>query len=143
MQLGVLHQVASIGTQAGFWAGLLFPAVTAVYWPWWRHWWGWTIVVLDMAIVLALLGSILVLEFGLHPGSTPGHVLAWTEAFALCLVPAVIVWRAVLVFITQRGEGPGAVRCPAGHHAPAGARFCPACGLPMDGGPGAERLAGR
>lgn len=98
----ILFQVASIGGQAGFWAAFLFPAVTAFYWPWWTNVWGWTIVLLDSTIALALLGDVLVIEFGMRPGSVPGHVFAWIEAVALCMVPAVIVWRAVLVFITQR-----------------------------------------
>jgi hypothetical protein len=98
----ILYEIGSYGAQAGFWAAFLFPVVTAFYWPWWRHPWGWTIVGLDFAIALALLGGILVIEFGMVPGSTPGHVFSWIEAIALWLIPVIIVWRAVLTFITQR-----------------------------------------
>lgn len=102
-QAEVLQDIASYGAQAGFWAAAAFPIVSAFYWPWWRHLWGVTIVAMDVAIALALVGDILVIEFGLVPGSTPGHVLSWVEAIALCLIPCIIVWRAVLTWITQRG----------------------------------------
>ena len=108
IQSPVLREIAVIGIQAGFWAAVMFPVLTAWYWPWWKHQWGWTVVCLDAAIAFALLGDIMVIEFGLRPGSTPGHVLAWVEAISLCLIPVIIVWRAALVFVTQwRGSHGG------------------------------------
>ena len=105
-QLQFIQQVAIYGIQVGFWVAVAFPVVSAFFWPWWRHAWGMTIVALDVAIALALLVSVMTLEFGLVLGSTPGYVLAWTEAFSLWAIPAIIVWRAFLVFRTQRrGRG--------------------------------------
>jgi hypothetical protein len=97
-----LVEVATIAAQAGFWAAAMFPPVTALYWPWWQHQWGWTIISLDFSLALALVGDVLVIEFGMVPGSTPGHIFAWVETIALCLIPVIIVWRAVLTFVTQR-----------------------------------------
>lgn len=101
-QQQILYDIASYGGQAGFWAAAVFPLITSLYWPWWKRPWGWTIVSLDLAIALALLGDILVIEFGMVPGSEPGHVLSWVDAIALCAIPVIILWRAVLAFITQR-----------------------------------------
>lgn len=101
-QESILRDVASYGVQAGFWAAMAFPVVTAFFWSWWQHLWGWTIVALDLAIAMVLLGAVLVIEFGLQPVDETGLVLFWVEAIALCLVPVIIVWRAVLIYMTQR-----------------------------------------
>lgn len=101
-QAQILEDIASYGGQAGFWAAISFPAITALYWPWWKHAWGLTIVSLDLALALALLGDVLVLEFGMSQTGLPALVFSWVEAIALCMIPCIIVWRGVLTFITQR-----------------------------------------
>lgn len=98
----VLLLVEEIAIQAAFWASCLFPVVTALFWPWWESEWGWNIIALEIAIAVTLLPDIMIIEFGMKPGSTPGHALLWTSAISLCLVTVVIVWRAVVIFRSQR-----------------------------------------
>lgn len=101
-EVQVLADVHQIAVQAGFWVALAFPVVTGAYWPWHRSWWGRNLVALDMVIMLALLGSTLHYEFGLDYGHAPGHVLLWVTAVSLCLVPAVLIWRMVMIWLVQR-----------------------------------------
>lgn len=102
----ILSEVARVGVQAGFWAAVSFPLVTAFFWPWWQHLWGWTIVALDTALALALFGDVLVLEFGMATTGLNGRIFSWVEAISLCLIPCIIAWRTVLTFMTQRrGRG--------------------------------------
>lgn len=98
----LLRDVDVIAVQAGFWASVAFPTVTATFWPWWKSWWGRNLVALDLAIALSLLSAVLQVEFDMEPGSTPGHVLLWISSVSLCLVPVVIVWRGVLTWVSQR-----------------------------------------
>jgi hypothetical protein len=95
-------EVARLALQAGFWAAVAFPIITAFFWPWWTSSWGWNIISLEAAIGLALLEAVLYVEFGLKPGHTPLHILGWTEAAALWMVPVIIVWRGIIIWHTQR-----------------------------------------
>jgi hypothetical protein len=103
-QAQILQHVMLYAIQAGFWAAISFPLITAFYWPWWRSLWGLTIVALDLAIALALLGSVLAIEFGfgLTQSGALAYAVLWVTAVSLCAIPLIITWRAVLTFTTQR-----------------------------------------
>lgn len=103
-----------IAIQVTFWVSVLFPFVTALFWPWWKSWWGRNIIALEAAIAFTLIGEVLELEFGLVPKHTPGHLLLWTSAVSLWSVPVVLVWRGGLIFLEQlHGKTPnGHGHCP-------------------------------
>ena len=115
----LLLMVEEIALQAAFWASAVFPLVTSLFWPWWQSEWGRNIIALEAAIALTLLPDILIIEFGMVPGSTPGHVLLWTATVSLCLVTVIIVWRGALIFRAQRaGRARDRERAASGHDAP-------------------------
>jgi hypothetical protein len=95
-----LMNIGAYAAQAAFWAALVFPVVTSSFWPWWRHVWGWAFVLLDLAMAVVLLGSVLELEWGVVQTGT--GAIAWSRSIGLCLVPVIIVWRACAVFVAQR-----------------------------------------
>ena len=79
----------------------LFPLVTALYWPWWDSWWGRNIVGLEICIAATLLPAVLFRDFAID-----SLVLRWAQLVSLTLVAAMVVWRAVMIWHTQR-QGPG------------------------------------
>lgn len=110
-EVQLLKAVEVVALQAAFWASAIFPMAMSLFWPWWQSWWGRNIIALEVAIALVLLPDIMVLEFGMMPGSTPGHVLLWVATISLCLVTVIIVWRGVLIWRAQwdgdrEGQGP-------------------------------------
>jgi hypothetical protein len=85
-----------------FLASALFTPVTSVFWPWWQTSWGWNIVTLELCVSLALLYPWLHYAFGLTVAAYP---FAWMQAASIALVGAVVIWRTVLIWQTQRHEG--------------------------------------
>jgi hypothetical protein len=83
-----------------FWVCLAFPLVVALYWPWWKDWWGWSIVVLELLIPVALLGGILRIDFGLR--SLNPFLFGWIELTAIGLIPLVVIHRTWLIWYRQR-----------------------------------------
>ena len=102
-QLEVLRQWADIAAPVAFWVCAVWPAVTATFWPWWQHEWGWNMVIKTELIAVALLSSILKIEFGI----TSGYVLLWTTVAAVTAIPVVVAWRTWIIW---RGQHEGALR---------------------------------
>lgn len=82
---------------ATFWTSLFFPIVIAGVWPWWQDWFGQTMVALDLCVAGAAAQGVLRYDFGIRSTS-----LAWADVVFLVLVTAVIVWRTIMIFRTQR-----------------------------------------
>lgn len=80
-----------------FWAALAFPFLIGLIWPWWRDWWGQNMIALDLCVAGATVGSVLRYDFGIRSTS-----LAWVSIVFLAMVFVIIVWRGVMIFITQR-----------------------------------------
>jgi len=79
-----------------FAVAVLFPAVTAFFWPWWRSVWGINMILLEGCIAVTLLPTLLLLDFGID-----NWALQWLQAAALTGVAAVIIWRGFLIWRTQ------------------------------------------
>ena len=92
-----------------FWASVAFPFVIAVIWPWWKDWFGQTMVAVDTCFAGAALGLVLRYDWGVKSVS-----LAWADAIALSLSFLVIVWRTVMIFRQQRVREVPASDDPAG-----------------------------
>ena len=97
-QLHVLRDCAQAAAGVAFWTCLLWPAVTATFWPWWRDQWGWNMVIKTEMIALALLAGVAHMEFGLPLG----YPLLWTEVVAVTAIPVVLAWRTWIIWRTQR-----------------------------------------
>lgn len=92
---------AHIAIAGVFWSALGFVAAVSLFWPWWKSQLGWTIAAKSIAIALAVLPSILYTWFG--PGVyRDAPWLAWVAIGALALIPPILVWRAVILWHTQR-----------------------------------------
>lgn len=91
----------NVASQFTFWAALLFPAVTALFWPWWRSVWGMNLVTLEVWIWISLLPAPLHAYFGV-----PYAPLMVFQVAAVCGAGLTVIWRAVLIYLTQRrGKG--------------------------------------
>jgi hypothetical protein len=98
---------AQLLTDVGQWllnltfaVSVLFPVLASLFWPWWDSWWGVNIITLEACIAATLLPSVLYADFGVD-----NYVLRWVQVTSLGLVAAVIVWRGVLIWRTQRRGG--------------------------------------
>lgn len=91
-----------------FWGAVAFPVVIRRVWPWWRDWFGQTMVAVDLCFAAACLGLVLRYDFGIRFA-----VLAWIDAIGLSLSFLVLVWRTVMIFRAQRRPLPPALRAPA------------------------------
>lgn len=80
-----------------FFVSLLFPLVTAFFWPWWESSWGRNIVSLELGIAVTLLPGVLFRDFGVND-----LALHWVQLLALATVPLIVVWRVVMIWRTQR-----------------------------------------
>lgn len=94
-----LVHLADWGMNIAFWSSVTFPPVASIFWPWWKSSWGINIVMLELAIALALLGSIINIDFGVP--IVGNMALTWTIIIALWLVGIIVIWRSVLVVMTQ------------------------------------------
>lgn len=96
--LALLTLIDHVEINVGFWVSLLFPVVTRFYWPWNRSWWGWNTILLELSIAGVLFPGWLYLTFDW--GSV--YVLAWMELGFFALVILNVIWRAVMIWRTQR-----------------------------------------
>jgi hypothetical protein len=99
-QAQLIRDLGEYAIWFSFLAAVGFPLVTSLFWPWWRSEWGWNIVTLEMAIAVALLPAWMHFAFGLTTRGSYGF--AWLQVGAVTLVGVIIVWRTVLIFLTQR-----------------------------------------
>ena len=98
-QAQLLADIGAWLVNIAFIATALFPAVTALYWPWWNSAWGWNIVTLEACIAVTLLPAWLYRDFRID-----NIGLRWTSTAAFTLVIVVVVWRAFMIWHTQRQE---------------------------------------
>jgi hypothetical protein len=94
-----LITLARWGVNAAFWPAVAFMAFAWTVWPFWKSQWGLNIILLELAIALALISSVLSVDFGLHIADNV--VLAWVEIVSLFLVGAIITWRGFLIMSSQ------------------------------------------
>jgi hypothetical protein len=94
-----LIALAKWGMNLAFWSAVLFVLLSGWVWPWWKSFWGMNILLLEVAIALALLGSVITTDFGVHLISN--LMLAWTTTTSLWLVGIIIIWRGFLVISSQ------------------------------------------
>lgn len=87
------------GINVAFIVSLVFPIAIRPIWAWTKHSWGWNIVVLDWAISLALLPVWVHRAFNLNPDT---YLFGWIQAASIWIVPVIILWRAVIIWLTQR-----------------------------------------
>lgn len=80
-----------------FLTSLLFPVVTRFYWPWNESSWGWNIISLELSIAGCLLPSFLYIDFRIDD-----WLLRWSQVIFLAMVGVIVLWRAVIIWQTQR-----------------------------------------
>jgi hypothetical protein len=103
-----LLDAAQWAANFALWGSLFFPLVTSRFWPWWQSWWGWNIVSFDLALGGTSFPYMLVLDWKIR-----GTWLVWTEVFFLSASFAIIAWRTVMIWTSQR-EGAARDREPVG-----------------------------
>lgn len=96
LQLDLSHWIINVA----FWTCMAFPVATRTYWPWWDSWWGRNIVLLEMAIGLAILPSILRIDLGLSVATSP--LFGWIALTSFTLIPLIIIHRMWLIWKVQR-----------------------------------------
>lgn len=84
-----------------FWSSVLFPLVIASVWPWWKDWFGQTMVAFDLTYASAALSTVMYYDWGLK-----GTVLVWVAAIGLATSFLVLIWRTIVIFHEQRKAGP-------------------------------------
>lgn len=99
MTSGFLLFLAKLAINVAFWPALLFLLLIGLVWPWWKSFWGINIVSLELAIVLALLSSIIEVDF--HYSVEQNVLMGWVSVAALFLVGGIIIWRGFLVISAQ------------------------------------------
>lgn len=92
-----LLDAAQWAVNFAFWGSIVFPAVTAAFWPWWQTWWGWNIISFDAALGGASLPYVLVLNW-----RVTGTWLVWMEVLCLGAGFVIIAWRTAMIWRTQR-----------------------------------------
>jgi hypothetical protein len=93
----LLHEVLEWEVNACFVVSLLFPVVTRLYWPWHKSSWGWNIVMLEIGIAGAIFPSWLFIDFRVSD-----QPLELVQVISLALVFANVVWRAAMIYRSQR-----------------------------------------
>jgi hypothetical protein len=121
-QYHLLADIINAGVFAAFIVSLLFPLVGLPalkfwphwrigFWPWWKTGFGINVVSLEFVIAVALLPSFLHRIAGL---SATTYAFLWLQAVSICLVPVVIIWRAVIIWHAQRDPAREAEVPPGG-----------------------------
>lgn len=87
-----------IGIEGIFYASLAFPAVVALYWPWWRSQLGWSITAKSLALAIAILPAMSYYWFG---GRAPSWLVDLSLAGLWC-VPVILAWRVLVLWRVQR-----------------------------------------
>jgi len=93
----LLHEITEWEVNACFIVSVLFPVVTRLYWPWHESSWGWNIVMLEIGIAGAIFPSWLFIDFRVS-----SQTLELLQVIALALVFFNVVWRAVMIWRSQR-----------------------------------------
>lgn len=95
-----------------FWTGLLAPAVTALFWRWWKSVWGWNIVSLELCLSGLLLEPSVeqMSGFRISPFSL---FWLWLDVFLITAAAGIMVWRTIVVYGVQvRGAEDDVARLP-------------------------------
>lgn len=82
-----------------FWTMIGVGLVTTMVWPWWRSFWGVNLISLDGSISLALFPAMLSIDFGINRFDNAWG--AWIEIVSITLAGLIVLWRGLLVMITQ------------------------------------------
>lgn len=97
-QLQFLNDWIQDAVFLGFLVTLLFP-FTGIYFPWWRHAFGWNMVLFDVALGIALFPAFIHRVFGV---AVTGISYLYIVAIALTAVPLIVIWRAWVLYVEQR-----------------------------------------
>lgn len=113
-QARLLADVSEIIIIVTFCTSILFTPVVSIYWPWWRHGIGRTVIAEALAMALVFVFPALHFWFGVNVKGAPHQ---WFELACFAVVPAIFVWRAISIWQVQRwGEAardrPFSVRHP-------------------------------
>ena len=98
-QAQLLADASQILIFAIFITSALFTPVVSMYWPWWKHGIGRTVIAEAIAMTLVFLFPMLHVLFGTEFKSTPYQ---WFELACFAAVPVIFVWRAVSTWKLQR-----------------------------------------
>jgi hypothetical protein len=100
MELNLLLHQLQLGTVIAFYASAFFPGVVAPYWPWWKEFFGWNVVLFDWSFSIVAFPSWLNFTFGVSiRNSAPW---ATVELFGVWCVILNIVVRAVIIYKFQK-----------------------------------------
>jgi hypothetical protein len=87
------------GLNAAFWSSIGFLLTISIVWPWWKSFWGFNIMMLELAIALALFPPILARDFNVRIANSAAA--NWNEIVALWLVAIIVIWRGVMIATEQ------------------------------------------
>jgi hypothetical protein len=93
--------------QLTFLTALLFTPVVSMFWPWWQHSIGRTVTAEAAAIALVLAPGVLH-EWDVL--TVTSIAFAWSRVVCLALVPGILIWRAIAIYLIQRGGSRAAIR---------------------------------
>lgn len=102
-QAQLIHDVTIVLVHATFWICFLFVPIVSTFWPWWKTDLGVTVAVKTAAIALILLRTELAWIFGINP---QGTALVWLGLVSFAVVPAVVLWRLVIIWTLQKLDPP-------------------------------------
>ena len=91
----ITNEVANYEVQTIFWLCVLFIMCYSLLAKWWRNPFGRALVVLDAALAIAILPSLLSRYFGLHIATT--EWVAWIDISCFAIVPLAVASRIYLV----------------------------------------------
>lgn len=90
-----------IGIETIFYCSIAFCLAVSLFWPWWQSRLGWTIVAKSMALAIATLPAMVFFWFGFQPPEW----LRIASISGLWLVPPILAWRALELWLVQRRGG--------------------------------------
>jgi hypothetical protein len=93
--VAVTGNIFNVEIQAIFWASLIFIGVYSYLAPWWKTSMGRSLVIMDGALTVGILPSLLGRYFGLHLIET--EWVAWLDVACFLVIPAVVISRIWLV----------------------------------------------
>lgn len=82
-----------------FWISALFTPVVSLYWPWWKHGIGRTVVAEATAMALVFLFPMIHVFFG---WAVRGTGYQWFELACFAATPVIFVWRSIAIWRLQR-----------------------------------------
>jgi hypothetical protein len=99
-QAQLLIDIGHVVVVFTFVVSVLFTPVVSTFWPWWQHGIGRTVAAEAIALALAFAPSAFHVLFGLNV--TGQLVSQWLVLVCIAAVPGILVWRAVIIYLTQR-----------------------------------------